>query len=211
METTTVRYEKLFSILLTHVDFPSPSDGDSWRAILSNEMAIEPDEPTKKLFATHEIKYRFTYNTLSCYIRVETATDRPFHRLPTNFSARFIFHASGALIARSALSPELGGTNTYHVRVKLKTTTSSANLQNGLLTGVVSAIPDVVFQPGYGDQPGQWVNYPVSISGCMAVLDILTEGSGKNRLYKQEASQLLNYTVANGKSDQHLYRIILKA
>lgn len=211
METITIRYEKLFSILFAHPNFPVPSDGKNWRSSIAAEMSVEPDEQTKKIFDAHEIQCRFLHDTLLCFIRVETATDRPFHRLPPNFSARFIFNASNALITKSALSSGLGGANTYHIRVKLKATASFSNLHDGLLTSVVSATPDLVFQPGYGDQPGQWEKQPVFISGCLAVLDILTEGGGKNRLFKQEQTQLLNYTVANGKSDEHLYRIVLKA
>jgi len=211
METVTVRYEKLFSILFAYADFPVPSEGKNWLASLASEMTIEPDEQTRKFFDTHEIQCRFAYDTLSCFIRVEATADRPFHRLPVDFSARFILNASNALVAKSALSSGFGGVNTYHIRVKLKTTTSSTNLHASLLASVASATPDLVFQPGYGDQPGHWVKYPVFINGCLAVLDILTEGNGKNRLFKQEETQTLNYTVANGKSDQHLYRIILKA
>lgn len=210
METITIRYEKLFSVKLVHVDFPIPTTGKNWQASIADEMEIEADVPTKLLFDKYQIHYRFEHDTLLCFVRVETGNDRPFHRLPMDFSARFVLNASGALIAKSKLSPAFGGPNSYHVRVKLKTTTSTTRLNDSLLAAVTSATPELVFHPGYTNHPDHWEKRPVTISGCLAVLDVVTEGSGKNRLFQHEVTQSLNYTVANGKADQHLYSLVLK-
>ena len=210
MDAIIIRYEKLFSVLLTHVDFPIPSSGKNWAASLAHEMRIEPDNATKALFDQYEIQYRFEHNTLRCFSRVKPAIDRSFHQLPADFSARFLLKASDKLIADTDLSPQLGGEHVYHIRVKLKTTAATSQLSPSMLTTVPSATPELVFHPGYADSPSYWEQRPVAISGCLAVLDIVTEGSGKNRLFKQEITQTLNYTVANGKADQHLFTVVLK-
>ena len=210
METITIRYEKLFSILLAHTAFPVPAAGKNWTASLMDELKIEPDGPTAALFERHDIHCQFKHNTLSCYIRVAANNDTPFFRLPTDFSARLLLTATNILVTKTGLSPSLGGEYTHHVRVKLKTTTSSSRLSNSALTKVTSATPERVFHPGYADHPGSWEERPVVITGCLAVLDIVAEGTKKNKLFKQEATQALNYTVSNGKADQHIYRIDLK-
>ncbi len=210
MDTIIIRYEKLFSILLTHVDFPVPPSRQHWAASIADEMRIEPDSATKALFDQYEIQYRFEYDTLSCFTRVKPVEDRSFHPLPADFSARFLLKASDKFIADTKLSSQLGGEYMYHIRVKLKTTAATTRLSESLLTTVASATPELVFHPGYADSPSHWEQRPVAISGCLAVLDIVTEGSGKNRLFKQEITQTLNYTVANGKANQHLFRVILK-
>ena len=210
MDTIIIRYEKLFSILLTHLDFPVPANGQHWATSIANEMRIEPDSATKALFDQYEIQYRFEYDTLRCFTRVKPAMDRTFHQLPADFSARFLVKASDRFIAGTALSSQLGGERVYHIRVKLKTKAATGGLSDSLLTTVASATPELVFHPGYADSPSHWEQRPVAISGCLAVLDIVTEGSGKNRLFKQETTQTLNYTAANGKANEHLFNIILK-
>src|SRR3546814_19792695 len=60
-----------------------------------------------------------------------------------------------------------GGENTHHVHVKLKTTTLSGRLSNTPLTTVTSATPELVFHPGYADNPGSWEEHPVAITGCL--------------------------------------------
>jgi len=195
---------------LAHMDFPNPTVGKNWTASIANELKIEPDGPTAALFGSHDIRCRFEHNTLLCFIRVAADADRPFHRLPADFSARFILTATDTLVAKMGLPSSFGGDHTHHVRVKLKATASSTRLNASTLTTVMSAIPELVFHPGYADRPNQWEKRPIAITGCLAVLDVVTEGNGKNRLFKQEALQSLNYTAANGNADQHLYRIILK-
>src|SRR5690606_10379907 len=140
----------------------------------------------------------------------KATVDSSFHQLPADFSARFLLKASDRLIAGSNLSLQLGGEHVYHIRVKLKTTAATGQLNPSILATVPSATPGWVFHPGYADSPSYWEQRPVAITGCLAVLDIVTEGSGKNRLYKQELTQTLNYTVANGKADQHLFTVVLK-
>ncbi len=211
MDTLIIRYEKLFSIAWVHADFPGPGNGRNGAASLADELTVEPDAPTSVRFANHGIIPRVEDGALCCYIRTEALHDRPFHPLPPDFSARFLLKASDALIARSALAPHVGGERLYHVRVKLKSTVSGVRLTDSLLASVASATPDLVFLPGYADRPDRWESRTVAISGCLGVLDIVTEGNGKNRLFRQEASQLLNYTVGNGKADQHLYTVTLKA
>lgn len=210
METVTIRYEKLFSILLAHSDFPAPTAGKAWAASLKDGLKIKPDGPTAKLFERHDIRCQFEYNTLSCYIRVTTDRDVPFFRLPTDFSVRFLLTATNTIINKTNLPASFGGEHTYHVRVKLKATTASSRLTNAPLGKVTSTTPQLVFHPGYTENPSFWEKRPVAIVGCLAVLDIVTEGTNKNRLFKQEATQELNYTVSNHKSDQHLYQINLK-
>src|SRR3546814_16955112 len=96
-----------------------------------------------------------------------------------------------------------GGENTHHVHVKLKTTTLSGRLSNTPLTTVTSATPELVFHPGYADNPGSWEERPVAITGCLAVLDIVAEGPKKNKLFKQKTTHTLNYTVSNKKANQN--------
>lgn len=211
MDTITIRYGKLFSIALVHAGFPAPETGGSRLVSLANELQFEPDGPTGKLFANHGIIVRVEDRALCCYIRTESEHDRPFHRLPADFSARFLLRASDALMAGSALAARFGGERTYHVRIKLKTSASATRLTDSLLANVASKTPELIFLPGYGDQPDRWESRTVAISGCLAVLDIVTEGTGKNRLFRQEASQLLNYTIGNGKAHEHLYTVTLKA
>jgi len=210
METTRVRFEKLFSIGLVHADFPTgfPSLAG---ATLADSLRFELDEPTARIFRQHEIICRLVHDSLVCDIRVEPGADRPFHRLPADFAARLLVYGSDELIARSGLAPGFGDTKVYHVQVKLKTNTSSATLTNGLLRQVASATPEREYRPGYGDQPATVVQHPVYISGCLLVVDVLTQGSGSHKLFKQEASQQLRYAVAGGKAHEHIYRITLKA
>lgn len=209
METMTIRYEKLFSILLAHKAYPVPTTGSSWATSLMDELKIEPDGPTAALFERHDIRCRFDHNTLSCYVRVAANTDVPFFRLPTDFSARFLLTATNTLVAKTGLSASFGGEYTHHMRIKLKTTASSSRLSSSTPTKVTSSTPELVFHPGYSDVPDSWEERPTVITGCLAVLDVVTEGTRKNRLFKQEATQVLNYTVSNGKADQHIYRIDL--
>src|SRR3546814_2731018 len=102
-------------------------------------------------------------------------------RLPMDFSARLLLTATNTLIAKTGLSPSFGGENTHHVHVKLKTTTLSGRLSNTPLTTVTSATPELVFHPGYADNPGSWEERPVAITGCLAALDIVAEGPKKNK------------------------------
>lgn len=209
METVTIRYEKLFSILLAHADFPALSIDDNRLSLLTNELKVEIDAPTSTLFEQHGIQYRFEYDSLSCFVRVATNSDVPFFPLPSDFSARFLFSATGTLITKMGLPPSFGGEYTYHLRVKLKTTASTSKLLDSPLTTVESAVPDLIFHAAHDDNPSYWEQYPTLITGYLAVVDIVTEGSKKNRLFKQESTQALYYSVSNGKSDQHLYQINL--
>ncbi|WP_257670743.1 hypothetical protein [Parapedobacter tibetensis] len=208
MDFINIRYEKLFSIFLAHADFPVPETGKNWMESLAEQLSMEPDEKTKQLFTAHDIHCRFNYNTLTCYIRVMDNENKPFHRLTNDFSARFILNASRVFMAGLAVSPVFGKDHIYHFPIKLKTTASSTILKDNLLSTVASNTPDHIFHQG---EPGHWELQAVNIAGCFGVIDVIPEGSSKNRLFKNEATQVLNYTVANGKANEHLYRITFKS
>lgn len=206
MDTVVIRYEKLFSIQLDHSDFP-PMEGMNGAVALADHLEVVPDEKTKQLFGVYDIQYRLNQDVLVCYLRVLANEDRPFHPLPTNFSVRFLIHASASFTAGLGVPNTFGRDRVYYIPIELKAAASAAVLDDSLLSTVTDTTPTPVFHPGY---PGYWERRVTTVSGCLGVIDLLTQGAGANRLFVDEATQLLNYTEANGKAREHLYRITFK-
>lgn len=209
MPTFNLKYDKLFSIALTHPRFPSATHAHSWLSPLSALLDITPDGTTRNLFQKHDIHVRFEQDVLTCYIRVDATGRKPFHMLPKDFRMRFLVHAQPAFLSKTTVSAEWGRERIYHVRVRLKTTSVSEKIDESLL-GVVDAIePQRIYHRGNGDGTGHWELVPVRVKDCFAVIDMVPEGSRRNRLFANEAQQVLYFTKANNKQHEHLYELAL--
>lgn len=209
MSTFNLKYEKLFSIALIHSRFPPPSHDHSWLSPLSALLDIVPDPTTRVIFEKHDIHVRFEQDVLACYIRVDTSGQKPFHALPSDLRMRFLINATPAFLSKTSVAATWGKERMYHVRVRLKTTSSSAVLGDTLLTAVEATEPARIYHMGTGDDRGRWELVPIQLSGHFAVVDLVSEGTRRNRLYANEAQQRLYYTRANNKQDEHLYQLVL--
>lgn len=209
MQTFHLKYDKLFSIALSHSRFPSPSHEHSWLSPLSALLDIAPDAGTRRLFDKHDIHVRFEQDVLTCYIRVDTTGRKPFHSLPGNFRIRFLVNATAAFLSKTSVAAGWGSDHMYHVRIRLKTTSASATIDDSLLKTVDDNEPARIYHMGAGDENGHWEVVPVKLSGYFAVIDIVPEGSRRNRLYANEAQQTLYFTQANNKQGEHLYQLVV--
>ncbi len=209
MQTFHLKYDKLFSIALSHSRFPSPSHERSWLSPLSALLDITPDAATRALFNKHDIHVRFEQDVLTCYIRVDETGRRPFHSLPSNFRMRFLMNATPAFLSKTSVAAAWGHDHMYHLRLRLKTTGSLATIDDSLLKTVEDTEPARIYHMGTGDENGYWEVVPVKLSGYFAVIDMVPEGSRRNRLYTNEAQQTLYFTQANNKQNEHLYQLVV--
>lgn len=203
MERLIWKFEKLFSIRFAHEAFPfSAANG----GILTDFLSIEPDLLTKSLFKKHDIHYRVRQDMLLCFIRINTAEDTPFFKLPNVFSSRFLFNIKNQVKAQTDLPSNHGKENLFRFRINVRAAANSMNLTGATLGPLSSRDPIKVFSPG---NPGTWTSTTVNLKGDFGVIDIVTEGSSTHRLYTDTTTQSLFYTAANGNENEHLFTIHL--
>lgn len=203
MDRLIWKFEKLFSIRFAHEAFPfSAANG----GILTDFLSIEPDFLTKSLFKKHDIHFRIRQDMLLCFIRINTAEDTPYFRLPNGFSARFLFKVNNQLKEQTTIPPTHGKENLYRFRINVRAAANAMNLSGATLGPLASRDLIRVFSQG---NPGTWTTTTVNLSGGFGAIDIVTEGSSTHRLFTDTTTQSLFYTAANGNENEHLFTIHL--
>jgi hypothetical protein len=203
MDRILWKFEKLFSIRFAHEAFPfSAANG----GILTDFISIEPDLLTKSLFKKHDIHFRIRQDMLLCFIRINSAEDTPYVRLPNGFSARFLFEIKNSLKDQTQVPANHGKENLFRFRINVRASANSMSLSGATLGTLTSRDTVRIFTPG---NPGTWTTATINLSGSFGVIDLVTEGSSTHRLFTDVPSQSLFYTAANGNENEHLFTIHL--
>ena len=203
MDRIIWKFEKLFSIRFDNRAFPySGAKG----GLITDSLTIEPDLLTASLFKKHDIHFRVRQDMLFCFVRIKNNEDSPYFRLPSNFSARFLFSVKSPVKEQTGVSVTHGKENLYRFRINVRASAASMSLSGATLGPLPSRGLVHVFSPG---NPGSWATKPVNLSGSFGVIDIVSEGSSTHRIYTDVSTQSLFYTAANGNENEHLFTIHL--
>lgn len=209
MEKSIHQYDKLFSILFSHLGFPASSAAYDTRIAIDQVMQIKPDRMTKGLFDQHDIRYRFHHDILTCFIRMAPDGKKAFYKLPKDRLVRFLLTASSGFLASITADTLSGRNQSHHVEIRLKTTKVSDTLRRQSLAAVQDQELERICYRGNDEQAGYWQSRPRLLTNIFGVIDITPSGIRGNRLYQNETQQIRYYTGSNRESHKHPYEIVL--
>ena len=95
-------YKELFTVKFLHTAY-----GAARKSFIADDIHIEPDLATKKLFINHYLDYRFFNDTLICFIRTELLSPptpnpkAPFIKFSSPVLIRFLVNASTGFLRKT--------------------------------------------------------------------------------------------------------------
>jgi len=93
--------KELFTVRFLHSAY-----GPSRKILIADDIGIEPDDATKKLFVNHYLGYRVIGDTLICFARVESLLSppspaSPYIKFTGTFRIRFLVKASSSFLGKT--------------------------------------------------------------------------------------------------------------
>lgn len=98
-ESIKISYQELFTVTLAHPAFELNYPGVSISSII-NSLTVEPDTATQQLFADHSMGYRYTNNTIICFIRTQPGP-LAYIPLPDNAVIRLLLRPKAEFLSRT--------------------------------------------------------------------------------------------------------------
>ena len=96
--------KELFTVKFLHNGY-----GPLRKNFIAEDIAIEPDEATSKLFVNHYLGYRFIGDTLICFARIEPLLSppvpaSPYIKFTGAFRIRFLLKASSSFLGKTIVA-----------------------------------------------------------------------------------------------------------
>lgn len=94
-----IKYKELFTVKFLHAGY-----GAARKTFIADDIHIEPDMATRKLFINHYLDYRFFNDTLVCFIRTALLSPpslMPFVKFPNPFVIRFMITPSTVFFGKT--------------------------------------------------------------------------------------------------------------
>ena len=95
-------YKELFTVKFLHSGY-----GAARKSLIAEDIHVEPDTTTKKIFTNHYLDYRFFNDTLVCFIRTEAGLlsppnpKVPFIKFTSPIVIRFLINVSSGFLSKT--------------------------------------------------------------------------------------------------------------
>jgi len=152
--------KELFTVKFLHSAY-----GPSRKNFIGEDIAVEPDQATKDLFADHSLGYHFIGDTLICFIRTELlsppAIPSPYIKFDNPFLIRFLVKASAGFLGKTNVAAA-GAKQVYQFSNQVNAAT------DGFICMHTTGVNNDDLKNADMVKPGK---------SCFAVIDILSSGA----------------------------------